>query len=99
MIRAGAEVIICLAVASRMLTGTPTWRSLALAGLIRVTSRPGTASPLPRRCAGTCGGTARPRPLLRCFPGLRLAVPATALHQGRGDGLVLRGLSGLPGIS
>jgi cytochrome P450 len=35
--------------------------------------------------------------LLRRFPELRLAVPA-ALRWGHGDGLVLRGLSGLPVI-
>ena len=30
------------------------------------------------------------------WPELRLAVPATELHWGHGDGLVLRGLSELP---
>ncbi len=36
--------------------------------------------------------------LLHRFPELRLAVPATELHWGHGDGLVLRGLSELPVI-
>lgn len=34
--------------------------------------------------------------LLRRFPELRLAVPDDRLHWGHGDGVVLRGLSGLP---
>jgi cytochrome P450 len=36
--------------------------------------------------------------LLHRFPQLRLAVPIEQLHWGRGDGLVLRGLSELPVI-
>lgn len=36
------------------------------------------------------------RSLLTRFPGIRLAVPRTALHWRHGDGLVLRGLSELP---
>jgi hypothetical protein len=36
--------------------------------------------------------------LLRRFPELRLAVPATELHWDHGDGLVLRGLSEPPVI-
>jgi len=36
--------------------------------------------------------------LLGRFPGMRLAVPRSALRWGHGDGLVLRGLTELPVI-
>jgi cytochrome P450 len=36
--------------------------------------------------------------LHRRFPGMRLAIPPSALHWSHGDGLVLRGLSELPVI-
>ena len=93
----GAQVIICLASANRderriHRSGAPRPRSAR-----RAAPRVRARDPfLPRRRARPHGGELALESVLRRFPALRLAGRDEDLHWGHGDGLVLRGLTGLP---
>jgi cytochrome P450 len=99
-IPAGAQVIICLAAANRDDTQyvAPEQLDLSRAETRHLAFGHGIhhclGAPLARMEGQIALGS-----LLRRFPELRLAVPASDLHWGHGDGLVLRGLSELPVIA
>ena len=99
-IPAGAQVIICLAAANRDDTQyeAPEQLDLSRAETRHLAFGHGIhhclGAPLARMEGQIALGS-----LLRRFPELRLAVPASELHWGHGDGLVLRGLSELPVIA
>ena len=94
-IPAGDQVIICLAAANRD-------DDVRQAGGARHRSgrdpSPGVRTRHPslsRRSAGAHGGPLALASLLRRFPAARARCPGRDLHWGHGDGLVLRGLSGV----
>jgi cytochrome P450 len=99
-IPAGAQVIICLAAANRDDTQyeAPEQLDLDRAETRHLAFGHGIhhclGAPLARMEGQIALGS-----LLRRFPELRLAIPASDLHWGHGDGLVLRGLSELPVIA
>jgi cytochrome P450 len=99
-IPAGAQVIICLAAANRDDTQyeAPEQLDLDRAETRHLAFGHGIhhclGAPLARMEGQIALGS-----LLRRFPELRLAVAASDLHWGHGDGLVLRGLSELPVIA
>jgi cytochrome P450 len=96
-IPAGAQVIICLAAANRDAERYADAEALD-------TDRAAAGHLAFGHGIHHCLGAALARAeaeialgsLLRRFPDLRLAVPREQLRWGRGDGLVLRGLSALP---
>jgi cytochrome P450 len=98
-IPAGAQVIVCLAAANRDATRFPDADRLDVdrADLHHLAFGHGIhfclGAPLARMEGQLALGG-----LLRRFPKLRLAVPFSELRWGHGDGLVLRGLTGLPVI-
>ena len=96
-IPASAQVIICLAAASR---DTSLYADAEELDVERARSRHLAfghgihhclGAPLARMEGDLALGT-----VLRRFPQMRLGVPVDKLHWGHGDGLVLRGLSELP---
>jgi cytochrome P450 len=98
-IRAGAQVIICLAAANRDVGQYTAPDEL---DLDRAESRHLAFGHGIHHCLGAplarMEGQLALGSLLRRFPTLRLAVPVDELHWGHGDGLVLRGLNQLPVI-
>ena len=98
-IPAGAQVIICLAVANR---DKGRYTRPERLDLDRVEARHLAFGHGIHHCLGAplarMEGHLALDTLLRRFPQLSLAVPAADLHWRHGDGLVLRGLSELPVI-
>ncbi len=99
VIPAGAQVIICLAAANR----DAEWYAHAeVLDIDRAETRHLAFGHGIHHCLGAplarTEGQLALGSLLHRFPELRLAVPASELHWGHGDGLVLRGLSELPVI-
>ncbi len=98
-IPAGEQVIICLAAANRDTEryADPETLDVERNGARHLAFGHGIhhclGAPLARMEGQLALGS-----LIRRFPELALAVPATDLHWGHGDGLVLRGLSELPVI-
>jgi cytochrome P450 len=95
----GAQVIICLAAANRDANRYPSPERLDIDRSVTRHLAFGhgihhcLGAPLARMEGHIAIGS-----LLRRFPQLALAVSTDQLHWGHGDGLVLRGLSGLPVI-
>jgi cytochrome P450 len=98
-IPAGEQVIICLAAANR---DTDQYVSPEDLDLDREEARHLAFGHGIHHCLGAplarMEGHVALESLLRRFPQISLAVSATDLHWGHGDGLVLRGLSELPVI-
>jgi cytochrome P450 len=98
-IPAGEQVIICLAAANR---DTDRYARPDELDLDRHEARHLAFGHGIHHCLGAplarLEGTIALESLLRRYPELSLAVPASDLHWGHGDGLVLRGLSELPVI-
>jgi cytochrome P450 len=98
-IPAGAQVVVCIAAANRderqladgevLDVGRVDARNLAFGHGIHHCLGAGLARAEAHLALGS---------LLQRFPALRPAVPFSELHWGRGDGVVLRGLSALPVI-
>ncbi len=93
----GAQVIICLAAANR---DRERYADAATLDLLRDDTANLAFGHGIHHCLGAALARAEAQialgSLLQRFPDLRLAVPIDELHWGRGDGLVLRGLSALP---
>ncbi len=95
----GEQVIICLAAANRDANryASPEELDLEREGARHLAFGHGIHHCLGAPLARLEGNVAL-ESLLRRYPEITLAVPASDLHWGHGDGLVLRGLSELPVI-